>query len=1037
MVFRWRALTLVEVFTYGNGVMLIALFQAIAALTATPDYMELIRIIFMVSTLVVMIEIVWTGRFKATARLFTIIILMNAAILATSDVNVVDQVNPANSGLVADVPAGLAVPLALSTAIGNWATGAFETIFSMPNALRYKSNGLLFASRLVENSTQFEITNARMAKNMSEFAQGCIYYGAMANWFSLDTVMESANIWAALPAVSFGNAIFVSYDDGGATNLWGCRDVRTFIEGDWAAAIDEMASVYGQRLFPQEIEAAAKAKLLSVAPQAYTYMAGISTSAANIIQQNAMMSTMRRSFTKMANSAGAIGAAQDYALAQAEAQQRTTYATLGAMAGRMMSLFSNVLETLIYGIFPIAFIFILVALMQGKAILLYVKLLFWLQLWPPMFAILNFAMSVYAAEATTAAAMQAGGGAPVLNMLTFTGIQAVNSDMSAMAGYLSWMIPMFSWAIVSGSGYAAAQLAGALGSVAQSSGSQASAAVSSGNLSSGNLQSGNHSYGNSQLQNSSGFSSNMFQDKSSPSMDQGRGSFVDSGSGVTTTTTMGGNQFHNVPQNSTPITANLASSLKSSVATSASTAATAAKMASTGMAATTASTFSNMQKLSSMTGTSQGTSSGSDSGSSSQFSQDFGKMDKSVSQFANDNNMSKGQAASMLLAASMDSNKMLAGFGFAAATGMSGSGKLSYSGDSKSNEAWSNAQKFAQDSGFGEKWSSAMQSGTKASEQLSSQSGSSAAKDISGGFSEQRAASSKLQSSMSEAQAWQSLSNRLEDQGASGGSNAVGAFLQFAQSPAGGGHSLQGLMSKMATMSSTSGDAAGATRDMNNLVAAFVKSEGAAMAGVQDAPMNNVSATNQSNQNDVAQATGDSSFRATGSGNIKAAGAGNQDEVNAAAEAAGVPSAGDVKSTAGEIRQASESQQAGINENIANGRAEVSQSGDALKDEATQKTEPGNQNHAANAIAQVGSAGIDTVVDAASGLAGLNDSGSGGLLGGLVEPHPDSPNGRRNSEGTVVGGSGDPNFPDLPPNAQSGNDQAVAGGKGEWVNQLE
>ena len=1029
---------MVEVFTYGNGVMLIALFQAIAALTATPDYMELIRIIFMVSTLVVMIEIVWTGRFKATARLFTIIILMNAAILTTADVNVTDQVNPANSGLIANVPVGLAAPLALSTAIGNWATGAFETVFSMPNDLRYKTNGLLFASRFVENSTQFEITNARMAKNMFEFAEGCIYYGAMANWFSLDTVMESPNIWAALPASSFGNAIFVNYDDGGATNLWGCKDVRTFIEGDWAAAIDEMASVYGQRLFPQEIEAAAKAKLLSVAPQAYTYMAGISTSAANIIQQNAMMSTMRRSFTKMANSAGAIGAAQDYALAQAEAQQRTTYATLGAMAGRMMSLFSNVLETLIYGIFPIAFIFILVALMQGKAILLYVKLLFWLQLWPPMFAILNFAMSVYAAEATTAAAMQAGGGTPVLNMLTFTGIQAVNSDMSAMAGYLSWMIPMFSWAIVSGSGYAAAQLAGALGSVAQSSGSTAASAVSSGNLSSGNLTSGNHSYGNSQLQNSSGFSSNMFQDKSSPSMDQGRGSYVDSGSGVTTTTTMGGNQFHNVPQNSTPITANLASSMKSSVATSAATANTAAKIASSSMAATTASTFSNMEKLSSMTGTSQGTSSGSDHGSSSQFGKDFGKVDKAVSQFAKDNNMSKGQASSMLLAASMDSNKMLAGFGFAAATGMSGSGKLSYGGDSKSSEVWKNAQQFAQDSGFGEKWSSAMQSGTKASEQLSSQSGSSAAKDISGGFSEQRAASSSLQASMTEAQAWQHLSNRMDDQGASGGSNAVGAFLQFAQSPEGGGHSLQGLTAKMATMSSTGGgDAAGATKDMNDLVAAFVKSEGAPMAGVQDAPINNVSTDNQSNQNDVAQATGDASFRATGSGNIKAAGAGNQNEVNAAAEAAGVPSAGDVKSTAGEIRQASESQQAGINENIANGRAEVSQSGDALKDEATQKTEPGNQNHAANAIAQVGSAGIDTVVDAASGLAGLNDSGSGGLLGGLVEPHPDSPNGRRNNDGTVVGGSGDANFPDLPPNAQSGNQQAVAGGKGEWVNQLD
>ena len=478
---------MVEVFTYGNGVMLGLLFQAVAALTATPDYLALIRVIFTISTLVVMIEIVWTARFKATGRLFTIIILMNGAILTTTDVTITDRVNAANDSLVADVPAGLAAPLALSTAIGDWATGAFETVFAMPNDLRYRSNGLLFASRIVEATTQFEITDSRMANNLAEFAQGCIYYGIMANWFSLDTVMESGNIWASLPAASFGNAIFVNYEDAaGNVTMQGCKSVRALIEVDWAAAIDQMNSVYGQRLFPQYAEADAKARLLSSVPQSYAFMAGIASNAADIVRQNAMVNSMRRSFTNLANNAGAPGAAQDYALAQAEAQQRTTYSTLGAMAGRMMSLFSNVLETLIYGIFPIAFIFILIALMQGKAILMFLKLLFWLQLWPPMFAVLNFAMASYAAEATTAAAMTAGGGASVLNMMTYTGMRAVNSDMSAMAGYLSWMIPMFSWAIVSGSGFAAAQMAASLGSVAQSSGSSAAGAVSSGNVSLGN-----------------------------------------------------------------------------------------------------------------------------------------------------------------------------------------------------------------------------------------------------------------------------------------------------------------------------------------------------------------------------------------------------------------------------------------------------------------------------------------------------------------------------------------------------------------------
>ncbi|NNE62884.1 MAG: hypothetical protein HKN34_02265, partial [Gammaproteobacteria bacterium] len=450
---------MVEVFTYGNGVMLGSLFQAVAALTSTPDYLELIRLVFVISALIVAIEIVWTGRFKATGRLFAIILMMNAAILSTTDVQIVDRVNSANDSLVADVPAGLAAPLALSTAIGDWATGAFETVFSLPNDLRYKSNGLLFASRLVEATTQFQITDSRMANNLSEFAQGCIYYGMMAGWFSIEDVMEAPDIWAALPATEFGNAIFIDYEDAtGVTTLVGCKTARGFLDTDWTTAMDEMTSVYGQRMFPEYAEVDAKARLLSSIPQSYTYLAGISSSAADVVRQNAMINTMRQSFTNLANTSGALGAAQDYALAQAEAQQRTTYSTLGAMAGRMMSLFSNVLETLIYGIFPIAFVFTLIALMQGKAIMMYFKLLFWLQLWPPMFAILNFAMLTYSSNVTTAAVSAAGGGGNALNMLTFTGLNAVNSDMAAMAGYLSWMIPMFSWAIVSGSGFAAAQL---------------------------------------------------------------------------------------------------------------------------------------------------------------------------------------------------------------------------------------------------------------------------------------------------------------------------------------------------------------------------------------------------------------------------------------------------------------------------------------------------------------------------------------------------------------------------------------------------
>jgi conjugal transfer mating pair stabilization protein TraG len=966
----------VDIFTYGNGVMLTALFQAITALTATDDYLELIRVVFMISTLVVTIEIIWTGRFKATARLLTIILLLNGAILSTADVQLTDRVNAANDALIADVPAGLAVPLAVTTAIGDWATGAFETIFAMPNDLRYRSNGLLFASRLVEASTQFEITDARMANNLAEFAQGCIYYGIMAEWFTLNTIMESGNIWAALPAASFGNAIFVNYEDiNGNVGMDGCKNVRTLIETDWDDAIDEMNSVYGQRLFPEYAEADAKARLLSSIPQSYAFMANIASNAADIVRQNAMVNTMRRSFTNLANNAGAPGAAQDYALAQAEAQQRTTYATLGAMAGRMMSLFSNVLETLIYGIFPIAFIFILIALMQGKAVLMYLKLLLWLQLWPPMFAILNFAMSTYAADATTAAAMQAGGGASILNMLTYTGMRAVNSDMSAMAGYLSWMIPMFSWAIVSGSGFAASQMAASLGAVAQSSGSAAAGAVSSGNISLGNY---------------SAYNGRMFQENSSPSMNRGVGSYVDSNTGTTFTTSAGGLQTMNTQQNSTPIMANLASSLKSSVGTSMNNAVSAARTSTSGFMSSAGSAYQAMTNLRQSSGSGSNTSNGWDQNKSAQFGQDYSSMTQAAKKFAKDNNLSTNEAVGILAAAGLSTSAGFSALGNGITLG--GKGQLDYSGKTLSGETWKAAHDYAKTSGFSEKYSAATKSAESLSASNTQSSNQSVADDVSSSTSNQKTASDQMQASLSNTSTWQSLSSRLSDQGASGNAAAVGAFIQYAK---GQGYSLGSLDAKMAAMSSTSGDAAGATREMNNLVSGFVQGQAGEMAGVGAVPSihdSGVRQFDQGNRQEVADASTAIGTQAQS----------NDSTVASAANYAGVPSTGDVARTVAATRATVETSSNGATGAIADGKESIESGSTPMVNTVIFNTDPQNQDLMAQTLTNSGDKSVDMVGDAKNTAVNLFNGGS-------------MPS-RSGDEGKVVGPGNEAHL-DLPPPA--------------------
>ncbi len=1009
-----------ELFTYGNGVMIGELLQAVAALTATDDYLALIRLVFVITTAVVAIQIVWTGRFTATGRLFAIILMMQAAILSTTDVQITDRVNSANDSVVADVPVGLAGPLAIFTAIGDWATQAFETTFSIPNDLRYTSNGLLFASRLVNASTEYVVTDAVMSNNLAEFAQACIYYGTMAGWFNLRDIMESNNIWASLPAASFGNAIFANYTypATGISNMNGCRDIRGLLEADWANAIDRMASDYGRRQYPQYDEATAKAQLLAALPTTYAYMTGLATTAANIIQQNAMQNTLRRGVTAVASEAGATGAIQDFALSQAEASQRTTYSTLGALAGRMMSLFHNVLETLIYGIFPIAFVFMLVSLLQGKAILMYFKLLFWLQLWPPMFAILNYAMTVYGAEATAAQALISGGATPTLSMMTVGGIRQVNADMAAMAGYLSWIIPMFSWAIASGTGFAATQLAGAIGGVAQSTGSSAAAAAATGNLSLGNVALRNTSAGNYSAQNSG-----MFTNSANPTLNTGIGSRTDPKTGATYRETAGGFTTTDMPQNRAPFTASLSSAIRSTVNTNAGKSMDTARTQGASFMESTTGLYSNMQNLA-RTGQSSATiTNGSQVGSMSDFARSYGSMDNVASKFAKDQNMSKEQAAAMLLAASMDTGKSGVGMIAGLALGIGGKGQIEYRGSSKSAETWKAAQDTAQQTNFGEKWNSAVKAGQKEAEQRSEGSSDSAGRAYQAGFNRQAQAGSNLQASLTEAQSWQQLQSRLNEAGASGNVDAVAGLIAFGRSQ---GVNMAQLAAQATDITGGGTSAANASSQINTLVSDYVAGEAAKMAKVADTPsQGGVSAANARYQAEIDSRGQD----------IVPQAARDQRELADAGAARGVPSSESVSAQSAELQSRAGSIEAGLTGAVDHGQSSVQHQGQPIREEASERSAPGNQHHVANAAIQVGEAMVDTVKDIKDSAAYL----TGHVMGGDGSKSPSSAATEAQNQAEPWAGHDQnlPPFAEETPSANEQSNKSGAGGKGTWANELQ
>jgi conjugal transfer mating pair stabilization protein TraG len=170
------------------------------------------------------------------------------------------------------------------------------------------------------------------------------------------------------------------------------------------------------------------------------------------------------------------------ARANATASTNASFITMGRIAAQALPMIRNVIEAVIYAVFP--FVLLLFLLAQGKGLALAIKSfvmsLVWIQLWPPLYAILNYVGTLASAK-NLAAAASLGANTRGLTLDTAAGIyQGAISDQ-AIAGYLVAAIPLIATAIIKG-GEVAFQAVTASSAI-QSAASSEAAATSKGLIS--------------------------------------------------------------------------------------------------------------------------------------------------------------------------------------------------------------------------------------------------------------------------------------------------------------------------------------------------------------------------------------------------------------------------------------------------------------------------------------------------------------------------------------------------------------------------
>jgi conjugal transfer mating pair stabilization protein TraG len=139
------------------------------------------------------------------------------------------------------------------------------------------------------------------------------------------------------------------------------------------------------------------------------------------------------------------------ARANATASINSSFLTMGKVAEQALPLVRNVIEAIIYAVFP--FVFLLFLLAQGRGLGLAVKSfvlsLVWIQLWPPLYAILNYVATLASAKNLEAAARM-GAGVQGLALDTASSIYHGAISDQAVAGYMVISIPIIATAIIKG-----------------------------------------------------------------------------------------------------------------------------------------------------------------------------------------------------------------------------------------------------------------------------------------------------------------------------------------------------------------------------------------------------------------------------------------------------------------------------------------------------------------------------------------------------------------------------------------------------------
>jgi len=413
---------------------------------------------------------------------------------------------------VANVPLGLAFFAASTSHVGKFLTDRFETMFSLPADLRFDTNGMMFGSRIMEEMRKSSLTDPSLAQDLTSFVKNCLNPELLVNPGLMNTLINSTDIWQMIVAGASGTmfnpglAVTVYIPSAGTSQWANCKDVVSgggaiaapdSLNGRLSAWIPTEQRRLGAILNPGVPVSTANTLVASQIPAAEGLMIGASRTAVLGIRQNTMINLMRdtsKTIPQLLNDPAAVQIA--VAESMAAASSNSSYLVMAKMAEGALPKIRNIIQIVVIAVFPIVMLLIILAGTKGGLVVRsYAMGMFWVQLWAPLYAVLNYVSTMAAAKSATAA-LTGAAGQTLSNAADLA--STVLSDQ-AIAGIMTISIPMIALALVKGGEVAMSGVVSSVMGPSSATAGRAGDQVGQGNISLGNTSWGSHTANMTQM----------------------------------------------------------------------------------------------------------------------------------------------------------------------------------------------------------------------------------------------------------------------------------------------------------------------------------------------------------------------------------------------------------------------------------------------------------------------------------------------------------------------------------------------------------